>query len=62
MDVSANLHTAVSGGTSTFFSLTPGIRFGVGNRWVCPQRPWPSPMVGPLPFHTNAIFQVIKNF
>ena len=32
-ELSANLHTQINGGKSTYFSLTPGLRFGVGRDW-----------------------------
>ena len=57
----ANLHTEVSGGNATYFSLTPGFRFGVGNEWYF-LAGLEVPLVGPLPFETQPIFQVIKNF
>jgi hypothetical protein len=57
----ANLHTEVSGGRATYFTLTPGLRFGVGNEWYV-LAGLEVPVVGPLPFETQSIFQVIKNF
>lgn len=57
----ANFHTALSGGNATYFSLTPGFRFGIGNNWYV-LGGLEVPMVGPLPFHTQTIFQMIKNF
>lgn len=59
--VSANLHTELSGGNSTYFSLTPGFRFGLGREWFV-LGGLEVPFVGPLPFETQTIFQVIKNF
>lgn len=57
----ANLHTEVSGGRATYFTLTPGLRFGVGNEWYV-LAGLEVPLVGPIPFETQSIFQVIKNF
>ena len=59
----ANLHTGLSGENagSTYFSVTPGFRFGVGNEWYL-LGGLEVPLVGPLPFETQTIFQVIKNF
>lgn len=57
----ANLHTEQSGGRSTYFTLTPGLRFGVGNEWYM-LAGLEVPVVGPLPFATQTIVQVIKNF
>ncbi len=61
VDVAANLHTAISGGNATYFSLTPGFRFGIGNEWYL-LGGVEVPLVGPLPFQTQTIFQIIKNF
>lgn len=61
VDVAANLHTAISGGNASYFSLTPGFRFGIGNEWYF-LGGVEVPLVGPLPFQTQTIFQVIKNF
>lgn len=60
-DVVANFHTALSGGNMTYFSLTPGFRFGIGNNWYV-LGGIEVPLVGPLPFQTQTIFQLIKNF
>lgn len=59
--VAANLHTELSGGDWTYFSLTPGFRFGLGREWYV-LGGLEVPLVGPLPFETQAIFQLIKNF
>lgn len=59
--LSAMFHTEISGGRSTDFSLTPGLRFGVGKEWYF-LAGLEVPMVGPLPFQTQTWFQVIKNF
>lgn len=61
VDLAANLHTAISGGNATYFSLTPGFRFGIGNEWYL-LGGVEVPLVGPLPFQTQTIFQIIKNF
>lgn len=57
----ANLHTELSGGNATYFTLTPGLRFGVGNEWYM-LAGLEVPVVGPIPFETQTIVQVIKNF
>jgi len=59
--LAANLHTELSGGTNTYFSLTPGFRFGLGNEWYA-LGGLEVPLVGPLPFATQTIVQFIKNF
>lgn len=59
--VSSNFHTEISGGNATFLSLTPGFRFGLGNRWYF-LGGLDVPVVGPLPFHTEAIFLIMKNY
>lgn len=59
--LSANFHTALGGGNATYFSLTPGLRFGLGQNWYA-LAGVEVPMVGPLPFHAQATFQLIKNF
>lgn len=59
--LAANLHTELSGGNSTYFSLTPGFRFGLGNDWYA-LGGLEVPVVGPLPFATQTIVQLIKNF
>jgi hypothetical protein len=59
--VAANLHTELSGGNWTYFSLTPGFRFGLGRDWYA-LGGLEVPLVGPSPFETQAIFQAIKNF
>jgi hypothetical protein len=59
--LSANLHTALSGGHATYFSLTPGFRFGLGNEWYF-LGGIEVPLVGPQPFQTLTTFQIIKNF
>lgn len=59
--LAANLHTELSGGDATYFSLTPGFRFGLGEEWYV-LGGLEVPLVGPLPFETQTIFQVIKNF
>ncbi|WP_406698857.1 hypothetical protein V5E97_08225 [Singulisphaera sp. Ch08] len=57
----ANLHTELGGGDSTYFSITPGFRFGLGNEWYV-LGGLEVPLVGPMPFETQTIFQLIKNF
>lgn len=59
--LAANLHTEISGGNSTYFTLTPGFRFGLGNDWYA-LAGLEVPVVGPLPFATQTIAQLIKNF
>ncbi len=59
--VSSNLHTALSGGNATDFTLTPGFRFGLGNHWYF-LGGLDVPLVGPLPSHTQTIFMLVKNF
>src|SRR5690606_3102021 len=59
--VGANFHTEVSGGHATYLSLTPGFRFGLGRDWYA-LGGLEVPLVGPLPFETQTIFQFIKNF
>ncbi|MHB1557314.1 MAG: transporter [Isosphaeraceae bacterium] len=59
--VSSNFHTEISGGNTTFLSLTPGVRFGLGNRWYF-LGGLDVPVVGPLPFHAEAIFLLVKNY
>ncbi|AGA31512.1 transporter [Singulisphaera acidiphila] len=59
--LAANLHSELSGGNSTYFTLTPGFRFGLGNDWYA-LAGLEVPLVGPLPFATQTIIQMIKNF
>ncbi len=59
--VAANLHSELRGGHANYFSLTPGFRFGIGNDWYF-LGGLEVPLVGPLPFQTQTIFQLIKNF
>ncbi|AMV38461.1 hypothetical protein [Planctomyces sp. SH-PL62] len=59
--LAANLHTELSGGNNTYFSLTPGYRFGLGKDWYA-LGGLEVPLVGPLAFQTQTIFQFIKNF
>lgn len=59
--LAANFHTELSGGSNTYFSLTPGFRFGLGGDWYV-LGGLEVPLVGPLPFQTQTIFQLIKNF
>ena len=59
--VATNFHTRTSGGNDTYFSLTPGFRFGVGNNWYLLEG-IEVPFVGPLPFTEQVIAQAIKNF
>ncbi len=59
--VAANLHTELSGGNWTYFSLTPGFRFGLGREWYI-LGGLEIPLAGPMPFETQTIFQLIKNF
>ncbi len=60
-DLAANLHTEISGGNKTFFSLAPGFRFGLGKEWYV-LGAIEAPLVGPLPYQTQTTFQIIKNF
>jgi len=59
--LAANLHTEVGGGDATYFSLTPGLRFGMGNEWYSLVG-LEVPMVGPRPFSTQTWVQLIHNF
>lgn len=59
--VSTNLHTQINGGNATYFSITPGMRTGVGRDWYL-LAGFEVPLVGPLPFSNQAIVQLIKNF
>ena len=61
VDVAANLHTAISGGNYTYFSLTPGFLCGMGNHWVF-RAGVEVPMVGITPFQTQSFFQIIRPF
>lgn len=61
VDLAANLHTAISGGNYTYFSLTPGFLFGLGNNWVF-RAGVEVPMAGITPFQTQSFFQIIKPF
>lgn len=61
LELSANLHTQLGGGKATYFSLTPGFRFGVGQDYYF-LGGVEVPMVGPLPFTAQPIVQIIKNF
>lgn len=58
--VSTNFHTALSGGTTTYFSITPGMRTGIGRDWYV-LAGFEVPLVGPLPFANQTIVQAIKN-
>ncbi len=59
--VASNIHARTHGGNDTYFSLTPGFRFGVGNDWYL-LGGIEVPVVGPLPFANQIIVQAIKNF
>ena len=59
--LASNFHTETSGGDRTYFSLTPGFRFGLGDEWYV-LGGLEVPVVGPQPFVTQTIFQMIKNF
>ena len=59
--VSTNLHTRLAGGTTTYFSVTPGMRTGVGGDWYL-LAGLEVPLVGPLPFTNQVIVQAIRNF
>jgi hypothetical protein len=59
--VATNFHTCLSGGNSTYFSITPGMRTGIGRDWYL-LAGLEVPLVGPLPFANQAIVQAIKNF
>ena len=59
--VAANLHSQLHDGHANDFSLTPGQQFGIGNDWYF-LGGLEVPLVGPLPFQTQTIFQLIKNF
>jgi hypothetical protein len=61
LELSANLHTQLGGGAATYFSLTPGFRFGIGQDYYL-LGGVEVPMVGQLPFTAQPIFQLIKNF
>jgi hypothetical protein len=61
LELSANLHTQVGGGHATYFSLTPGFRFGIGHEFYL-LGGVEFPVVGPLPFTAQPIVQLIKNF
>lgn len=56
-----NFHTQVSGGTMSYFSITPGMRTGIGRDWYL-LAGFEVPLVGPLPFANQTIVQAIKNF
>jgi hypothetical protein len=59
--LSTNLHTQINGGNMTYFSVTPGMRTGIGRDWYL-LAGFEVPLVGPLPFSNQAIAQLIKNF
>ena len=59
--VATNFHTRLSGGTTSYFSITPGMRTGIGRDWYL-LAGLEVPLVGPLPFANQAIVQAIKNF
>ncbi len=59
--VATNLHTRLSGGDTSYFSITPGMRTGVGRDWYL-LAGIEVPLVGPLPFANQVIVQAIKNF
>jgi hypothetical protein len=59
--LASNLHTQIDGGHSTYFSVTPGFRFHMGNEWYF-LGGLEVPLAGPLPFSVQPIFQLIKNF
>ena len=59
--VATNFHTCLLGGNSTYFSITPGMRTGIGRDWYL-LAGLEVPLVGPLPFANQAIVQAIKNF
>lgn len=59
--LATNLHTRLSGGSTTSFSVTPGMRTGVGGDWYL-LAGLEVPLVGPLPFTNQVIVQAIRNF
>ncbi|NDC53246.1 MAG: hypothetical protein EBZ74_02900 [Planctomycetia bacterium] len=59
--VSTNFHTRLAGGNTTYFSITPGMRAGVGGDWYL-LAGLEVPLVGPLPFSNQVIVQAIRNF
>ena len=59
--VATNFHTRLSGGTTSYFSITPGMRTGIGRDWYL-LAGLEVPLVGPLLFANQAIVQAIKNF
>jgi len=59
--LATNFHTQLSGGNSSYFSITPGMRTGVGRDWYL-LAGFEVPLIGPLPFSNQAIVQAIKNF
>ena len=59
--LATNFHTRLSGGNTSYFSMTPGFRFGIGHEWYL-LGGFEVPTIGPLPFRNQAIFQAIKNF
>jgi len=59
--LATNLHTRLSGGSTTYFSVTPGMRAGVGGDWYL-LAGLEVPLVGPLPFANQVIVQAIRNF
>ncbi|MGA0041224.1 MAG: transporter [Pirellulales bacterium] len=59
--LATNFHTSLSGGSATYFSITPGMRTGIGRDWYL-LAGLEVPLVGPLPFSNQAIAQAIKNF
>ena len=62
ISLAANLHSQISGvGHADYFTLAPGFRFGIGNDWYF-LGGLEVPLVGPVPFQTQTIFQLIKNF
>lgn len=56
-----NFHTQLSGGRATYFSMTPGLRFGMGKEWYF-LLGLEVPVVGPRPFSTQTFVQLIHNF
>ena len=59
--LSTNLHAQINSGNMTYFSVTPGMRTGIGRVWHL-LAGFEVSLVGPLPFSNQAIAQLIKNF
>jgi hypothetical protein len=55
------MHTQINSGNMTYFSVTLGMRTGVGRDWYL-LAGIEVPLLGPLPFSNQATAQLIKNF